>query len=292
MTVHVLVVCRVKNADTNVIALYLLTVEVILAVVTVACVANRTGVTRVGGRRELVVGDEIAVLIELCFTRGVLTLVLQLVPEARTAVSDQIVGLFIFGDRVANESSGLVLPSLNALEFLERNVEICVADSRVGVCLVAVDEAALTVINGFHVTDDDGNAAFLAECKCEVVTADRLLLLRRTVPNAVLREQLVLRENGSVIGVTAINREGREDGSNDRVEDEDQNNDRRDDRALVLTEANERVLEIANRLGFELTVEDLLSAADKLELFLRYIHIIILLHHFLDPILILGSINP
>ena len=103
---------------------------------------------------------------------------------------------------------------------------------------------------------------------------------------------LIFRENGSIIGVSAFNRKGREDRSNNRVKDEDQNNDRRDDRALILTEADERILEIANRLGFEFTVEDLFTSADELELFLRYIHIIILLHHFLDPILILGSINP
>ena len=61
---------------------------------------------------------------------------------------------------------------------------------------------------------------------------------------------------------------------------------------FVLAETAERVAAIADLLGLKLLVVDLLISTYKFELFGRNLGNIILVNHFLLPILILGSMIP
>ena len=62
--------------------------------------------------------------------------------------------------------------------------------------------------------------------------------------------------------------------------------------AFILAEAAERVPEIADLLGIKLLIMKFRINPDEFELFCGDFRNIILIHHFLLPILILGSMIP
>ena len=84
---------------------------------------------------------------------------------------------------------------------------------------------------------------------------------------------------------------GSEIRANDCEKHEDHNDRKCNNRALILSESDPRILEVTYRLGIKLLVVNLFSTSYELKLFLRNIHNFII-HHFLEPILILGSMNP
>ena len=81
-------------------------------------------------------------------------------------------------------------------------------------------------------------------------------------------------------------------GHNDGEQQQDDNQGEGHHGALVLLEAEPCVLEIADGLGFQFGVVDPGVPLGKGELFLGDVHHISFFHHFFDPILILGSMNP
>ena len=87
---------------------------------------------------------------------------------------------------------------------------------------------------------------------------------------------------------------GRDNGSKDSVNDQEQKDPCCNNRGLVLGEAQHCVCEESPGLGVQLLVGQASIKLNKLEFLLgnlfNVIHIII--HHFLDPILIRGSIKP
>ena len=77
-----------------------------------------------------------------------------------------------------------------------------------------------------------------------------------------------------------------------RVEHQGQDDDGRHNRGLVLAEAVQGILEEGDLLGLELLVVELGIQTDELKLLSRNFRHMIVLSHFLDPILILGSMKP
>ena len=85
---------------------------------------------------------------------------------------------------------------------------------------------------------------------------------------------------------------GGKEGSENGEEHQHQNDNATHNRALVLAEATECALEIAYRLGIELTVVVYIISCRKLEFFRGDIIYILHIHNYLAPILILGSMKP
>ena len=83
-----------------------------------------------------------------------------------------------------------------------------------------------------------------------------------------------------------------ENGNKNCVHHQAQDDDCGDNRRLILAETVECIPEERNLLGLKLLVMNLRINADKFKLFSGNFRHLIILSHFLDPILILGSMKP
>ena len=110
------------------------------------------------------------------------------------------------------------------------------------------------------------------------------------VPEAGVCEQL--RQHRLVVAVPEGDVVVGEEGHDQR--EQQQQHDQREGHhgALVLAEAQPGVLEVANGLGLQLLVVDAGIGAHEPEFFPGDLLHILFIHHFFDPILIRGSINP
>lgn len=107
----------------------------------------------------------------------------------------------------------------------------------------------------------------------------------------VLGQKLGVAEVGGVsqrLGIGSLT----ENRNKDRVQHQHNDDDGCYNGRLVLAEAVEGVTEIADLLGFKLLIMQLGIDTDKLKLLSGNFGNIIIFHHFLLPILILGSMIP
>ena len=142
-------------------------------------------------------------------------------------------------------------------------------------------------------------AGFLADCASVVIVGlaegDGL----GAVPDVQTQvsKQLAL---GSQLGVVQVVGIGQSQGvagfaenrNEDCVQNQAHNDDGCDHGGFVLAETIEGITEEADLLGLKLLVMELAVHAHKLKLLGCDIRNVILISHFLDPILILGSMKP
>ena len=188
--------------------------------------------------------------------------------------------------------AGLVLIVHQGVVVLFAQVGIGEAHQGVAVHLHGVVGQAVGVHGLVDVLHHHGAPGFLADGVQVVIAALGFLLVGAAVPDTKLREEAVLGQHGFVEAVAEADVIVGHKGHNDGEQQQDDNQGEGHHGALVLLEAEPCVLEIADGLGFQLGVVDPGVPLGKGELFRGDVHHISFFHHFFDPILILGSMNP
>ncbi len=125
-----------------------------------------------------------------------------------------------------------------------------------------------------------------------VITSLAFTVCFTAVPEAELRECLALGQHGPVVAIAELHIIIGDKGHNDGKEQQQHNEDRGDHRAFIFPKAHPGVLEVTNGLGFKLHVMQAFILLRELEFLFGEICHVHIITHFLDPILILGSINP
>ena len=138
----------------------------------------------------------------------------------------------------------------------------------------------------------DRHARFLTDGVVVMVADFADLFLACAIPETRVFKQRVLRQHRFVVAVAELHRVRRDKRRDDGKQQQEHNQAERHNGGLVLAEAQPRVAQIADGLGLQLFVMDALILVNKRKLFLRDFRIQILFHHFFDPILMRGSINP
>lgn len=262
----------------------------IRAVVAGNALAVVVRLVRVVGRE--VVRNQAAVFIQRRIAIGVHALVLELVPEVRAAVAHHVLRIVGLLQRVDDLNVILVLICHQVVVFRFAQVDIREADQRVGIHAQVVVRHAIGIGVVVVFLLHDRHARFLTDGVIVMVADFADLFLARAIPEARVFKQRVLRQHRLVVAVAELHRVRRDKRRDDGKQQQEHNQAERHNGGLVLAEAQPRVAQIADGLGLQLFVMDALILVNKRKLLLRDFRIQIFFHHFFDPILMRGSINP
>ena len=195
---------------------------------------------------------------------------------------------------VQDLTSGSVLVLLDGLKLLAGDGLILTeAHAVVGIVAVAVGRAVGA--DGIFAVLDDVAPRLGGESEVLQVADVARVLFLTAIPEveAAIGEQVGLGGDVGVHHIVVRGLEGGEEGGQDGEQDQERDDDTAHDGALVLAEAAERALEVGDGLGLELTVVIQVVSLGKLEFFSGdIVQIHILIHNYLAPILILGSMKP
>ena len=125
----------------------------------------------------------------------------------------------------------------------------------------------------------------------QIVIIEGLLVERlffAAVPERRIRKELIFRQRIAIVGIVIIGRVLRAEGHDDGEQDERDDDDRSDNGTLILAEAAEGIVKVADGLCNELLVMRKVARLGKPELFLRDMGIIRVFHVILPPFVFSG----
>ena len=239
-----------------------------------------------------IVVDDLAVLVNLG-TKGGYLGVFHLIVDVRIVlILFQRGSVSNLNDRIQNLPTSFILISLDIVKLFHRDdLVLTEAYTVIGVVTVGIVGA---VFADFILAVLDDFSARLGGKSVVFQIADIVgFLYSAAIPEAdiAVRKQIGLGGHVSIHHIVVGRLEGGKEGCQDGEEHQNGNNHAADNRAFVLAEAAERTLEIAYGLRLEFAVMIQIVSGSKLELFRGDI-IKIIIHNYLAPILILGSMKP